>query len=86
MKNNKNNDKTGPVIDISSLPTGGLPETSFEMVNNYGTYNIQATADTDNMYPAIAQGFNEGIINLDCENKDAPLIKKQENKNCNTKT
>lgn len=27
------------------------------MVNQYGTYNIQKTADTDNAYPAIAQGM-----------------------------
>ena len=27
------------------------------MVNQYGTYNIQKTADTDNLYPAIAQGM-----------------------------
>ena len=27
------------------------------MVNQYGTYNIQKTADTDNPYPAIAQGL-----------------------------
>lgn len=60
-----------PVMDVSSLPTGGLPEDAFEMVNNYGTYNIQATAQTDNMYPAIAQGFNKGIIKSDRENKDA---------------
>lgn len=30
-------------------------ETAFDMVNKYGTYNIQPTADTDNEYPAIAQ-------------------------------
>ena len=32
------------------------PETAEEMVNSYGTYNIQPTADTDNDFPAIAQG------------------------------
>ena len=57
-----------PVIDISSEPFGGMPETAFEMVNRYGTYEIQATADTENMYPAIAQGFNKGIIKTDREN------------------
>lgn len=63
------NKKNKPVIDISSLPTGEMPETAFEMVNNYGTYNIQATALTENMYPAIAQGFNKKIITRDCQNK-----------------
>ena len=60
-----------PVIDVSSLPTGGNPEDAFEMVNNYGTYNIQSTADTDNMYPAIAHGFNKKIIRSDRENPEA---------------
>ena len=60
-----------PVRDISSEPFGGMPETAFEMVNRYGTYEIQATADTENMYPAIAQGFNKGIIETDRENPTA---------------
>ena len=59
----------------SALPTGGLPETAFEMVNNYGTYEIQATADTENQYPAIAQGYNPKIINNDCENPPKKIKK-----------
>ena len=35
----------------------GQPDDCFDMVNQYGTYNIQKTADTDNPYPAIAQGL-----------------------------
>ena len=35
----------------------GVPESCFDVVNMYGTYNIQKTADTDNAYPAIAQGM-----------------------------
>lgn len=35
----------------------GQPGTVPEMLNKYGTYNIQPTADTDNPYPAIAQGL-----------------------------
>ena len=46
-----------PVMDISSSPTGGLPGTAIDMVNNYGTYEIQPTADTDNLFPHIAQGL-----------------------------
>ena len=42
-------------------------ETAFELVNKYGTYEIQPTADTENQYPAIAQGFNEKIIKRDCQ-------------------
>ena len=58
----KEDKKRIPVDDISSEPFGGMPETAFEMVNRYGTYEIQATSDTENMYPAFAQGFNKEII------------------------
>ncbi len=64
----KNRKKRLPVNDISSEPFGGMPETAFEMVNRYGTYEIQATSDTENMYPAIAQGFNKEIIETDRDN------------------
>ena len=33
------------------------PETAFELVNKYGTYEIQPTADSDNDFPKIAQGL-----------------------------
>ena len=45
------------VMDASSQPFFGQPDDCFDMVNQYGTYNIQKTADTDNPYPAIAQGL-----------------------------
>lgn len=54
--------------ETSTLPMGTLPETAFDMVNRYGTYNIQSTADTDNQYPAIAQGYNPEIKRRDGEN------------------
>lgn len=50
------------------------PDTAEEIVNTYGTYEIQATADTEFMFPAISQGlpskdiaeipesFHEGIV------------------------
>ncbi|MBQ9964277.1 MAG: hypothetical protein IJP14_04070 [Clostridia bacterium] len=53
------------------MPIGGSPETAEEMVNKYGTYEIQPTADSDHVFPAIAQGlpkdFDEPI--------DKPRIK-----------
>ena len=64
----KKEKKRLPVDDISSEPFGGMLETAFEMVNRYGTYEIQATSDTENMYPAIAQGFNKEIIKTDRDN------------------
>ena len=33
------------------------PETPYEMVNKYGTYEIQPTAETANDFPTIAQGL-----------------------------
>ena len=46
------------------------PETAEEMVNCFGTYEIQPTADNDFQYPAIAQGFNKKIIKTNRENEE----------------
>lgn len=35
----------------------GQPDDVFDMINQYGTYEIQRTADTQNYFPAIAQGL-----------------------------
>ncbi|MBE6749579.1 MAG: hypothetical protein E7560_00250 [Ruminococcaceae bacterium] len=57
-----------------------LPETAEAMVNKYGTYEIQSTAETENQYPAIAQGFNKKIIETNCDNprKNPPDETKQQ--------
>lgn len=34
-----------------------IEDDAFDMVNKYGTYNIQPTNNTDNTFPAIAQGM-----------------------------
>ena len=44
-----------PAPDIHDFP--GVPESTFDLVNQYGTYNIQPTADTDNLFPLIAPGL-----------------------------
>lgn len=36
------------------------PETPLEMVNKYGTYEIQPTSETDNEFPTIAQELPKG--------------------------
>ena len=72
MKKSKN--RKDDAIQPSLYKSVGLPDNSFQMVNNYGTYEIQATADTENQYPCIAQGYNPKIIKNDCEN---PRQKKQ---------
>lgn len=46
------------------------PITAEQQINCYGTYEIQPTADREDMYPTIAQGFNEKIIKNDCENEE----------------
>ena len=40
---------------LNSFP--GNAEDCFDMVNQYGTYEIQRTTDTGNFFPAIAQGL-----------------------------
>ena len=35
----------------------GVPESCFDMVNMYGTYNIQPTCDTPNLFPLIGPGL-----------------------------
>ncbi len=37
----------------------GNADSCFDMVNQYGTYEIQRTADTENMFPMIMQGLPE---------------------------
>lgn len=40
---------------VNAFP--GSPADCFDLVNQYGTYEIQRTADTANFFPAIAQGL-----------------------------
>lgn len=41
----------------STIAQDGLPENCSEMVNFFGTYEIQQTQNADNTYPAIGQGL-----------------------------
>ncbi len=64
MSKNKNNKpkETGinsVRINPSVMSVGDSPENSFQLINKYGTYEIQPTADTDNKFPTIAQGFSQ---------------------------
>jgi hypothetical protein len=43
--------------ELAATAVESMPETSFQMVNKYGTYNIQPTNDSDNEFPEIAQGL-----------------------------
>ena len=44
-----------PTPMVNHFP--GSAEDCFDIVNRYGTYEIQPTADTENFFPAIAQGL-----------------------------
>ena len=37
----------------------GRPGDCADLVNKYGTYNIQPTADTENVFPLISQALPE---------------------------
>ena len=51
---NRSNFKVTEEISVRSSTDN--PEDCEELVNCYGTYNIQPTADSHNDFPAIAQG------------------------------
>lgn len=60
MKNRKNkHDEDDILLTPSSTPIFGHPETAIEMINKFGTYEIQPTADTENLFPAISQGLKK---------------------------
>lgn len=40
---------------VNAFP--GMPADCVDLINRYGTYEIQRTADTENFFPAIAQGL-----------------------------
>lgn len=59
--NNKNDKKEKfshyEVLEESVTYLPDSPETPYEMINKYGTYEIQPTAETENSFPTIAQGL-----------------------------
>ena len=50
--------KLGKKFGIKSL-VDDQPESADEMVNKYGTYNIQPTTDTENLFPLIGPEMPE---------------------------
>ena len=54
--------KSKEKVDLSTPSANsvmGQPETAFELINKYGTYNIQPTNDSGNAFPNIAQGISK---------------------------
>lgn len=52
----KSNQKKDMDFEISANSIVGQPENCFELINKYGTYEIQPTNDSDNKFPTISQG------------------------------
>ena len=52
MRSKRRADRTPDVHGFTAPP-----DSTFDLVNRYGTYNIQPTADTDNVFPMIAPGL-----------------------------
>jgi len=52
----KDKDSSYNRLEESTTYIPDSPETDYEMLNKYGTYEIQPTAETENFFPAIAQG------------------------------
>ena len=48
----------------------GDVDSCFDLVNRYGTYEIQRTVDTDNMFPLIMQGLPKEWENLQLDKWD----------------
>ena len=49
--------------EYSLIKPSGEPGNVTELLNKYGTYEVQDTADTDNEFPAIAQGLPQSEKN-----------------------
>ncbi len=56
-KENKNRNKDAGRLNEATEAIIDDPETPYEMVNKYGTYEIQPTAETEKAFPTIAQGL-----------------------------
>lgn len=65
----KNKRKQNVPTQIPANNVVSQPETVYELINKYGTYEIQPTADSDNDFPKIAQGLpkekNRKIVDKD---------------------
>jgi len=48
------------------------PDSVANIINRYGTYQVQSTADTDNVFPLIAPGLPKRYRNMKLGKKDLP--------------
>ena len=65
MQNDRKKDRKRVEIEIAVQSVGGAPEDSFDLINKYGTHEIQPTVDTVNLFPTVGQGFPQsGVVPL----------------------
>ena len=55
--------------EASSNPYDGFPESSFDLINKYGTYEIQPTCEMQSQWPTIAQGCPKNYKKPTTKNK-----------------
>ena len=61
-----------PATDaVKTRPVFGTPADCSDLINKYGTYNIQPTADSDNLFPMIAPGLPTQCRNFVFDKMDA---------------
>ena len=48
-----------PEEEVSSRPVLGEPVDVWEQINKYGTYEVQDTTDTENVFPTIGYEGSE---------------------------
>ncbi len=53
----KKEKKNAKEKELPATAIMGQPENVFELLNKYGTYEIQPTNDSDNEFPTISQGL-----------------------------
>lgn len=83
MKNSKKFPETPDRTPNSPLKPTEMGKNVFDLINEYGTYEIQPTCDNENQYPAIAQGYNRKIMQTDRQNKHFKGAKWESAKNGN---
>lgn len=49
--------KAKDTFEVAANHVSGQPLDCMEMINKYGTYEIQPTCDSDHDFPKIAQGL-----------------------------
>ncbi len=63
----------------------GFPESSFDLVNKYGTYEIQPTCEMQSEWPEIAQGIPKNYKKPTVKNKTNNYGKDLKPKDANKK-